>query len=336
MLLGAHTSSACIATLLCFFSVNSSAGDLFDMLKRMSEADQEQNYQGTFVLRKSDELSTLRVTHGKDKDGEWESLEALNGEARKVIRHDDRVITVFPDRNLVTVRHHDKSRSLHQKLPTNTDQIDSLYSIQRLEDDRVANRQTLVVDLLPKDKDRYGYRYWIDKSTGMLLRCDLISEKGSVIEQMMFTSFEYLPVAPARVLGLEQFERFEQRVLDEPDTVIAGEENQQVHWTVKVLPKGFMLTQSTMRYSNSDGAPQTDSIYDLPPDLQHLVYSDGLASVSVFIEKNLGVERHLQGLSTRGAMNAFGNPVGEYYATVVGQVPVKTVQLMAQSVARLH
>lgn len=253
-----------------------------------------------------------------------------------MIRHNDRVITVFPERNLVTVRHHDKSRSIHQKLPTNTDQIDSLYSIRRLDDDRVANRQTLVVDLLPKDKDRYGYRYWVDKNTGMLLRSDLISEEGAVIEQMMFTSFEYLPVAPARVLGLEQFEQFERKVLDEPEMEIASEENQDAHWTVKVLPKGFMLMRSTMRYSHADGVHQPGSIHDMPPDLQHLVYSDGLASVSVFIEKNLGVERHLQGLSTRGAMNAFGNPVGEYYATVVGEVPVKTVRSMAQSVARLH
>lgn len=339
MLFHTHTLSALIAALLYFFSANSFAGDLFDMLKRMSEADQNQNYQGTFILRKSDDLSTLRVTHGMDEEGEWESLEALNGEARKVVRHNNRVITVFPERSLVTIRHTDNNQSLHQQLPENTDQLDLFYSIQRLDDDRVANRQTLVVDLLPKDKYRYGYRYWVDKSTGMLLRCDLVSEDNIVVEQMMFTSLEYLPTAPTRVLGLEQLERFEQRVLDEPEIEIAGEENQGIqgiHWTVEILPKGFMLTQSTMRYSHLEGPHQQGSVHDLPPDLQHLVYSDGLASVSVFIEKNLGVERHLQGVSSRGAMNAFGNPVGDYHATVVGEVPVQTVQSMAQSVARLH
>lgn len=331
-----NTLSALTAALLCFFSANSFAGDLFDMLKRMSEADQAQNYQGTFILRKSDDLSTLRVTHGIDEEGEWESLEALDGEARKVVRHNNRVITVFPDRDLVTIRHTDKSQSLHQQLPENTDQLDLFYSIQRLDDDRIANRETLVVGLLPKDEYRYGYRYWIDKNKGMLLRCDLISEEGMVVEQMMFTSLEYLPSAPARVLDSEQFERFEQKILDEPEIEIASEESEGIHWTVKVLPKGFMLTQSTMRYSHIDGPHKQNSIHDLPPDLQHLVYSDGLASVSVFIEKNLGVARHLQGFSTRGAMNAFGNPVGEYHATVVGEVPVKTVQSIAQSVARLH
>lgn len=86
-------SSVFVAFFLFLFSANSFAGDLFEMLQRMSDADQQHNYQGTFILRKSDSLSTLRVTHGRDDDGGvWESLEALNGEPRKVVRRDNRVV----------------------------------------------------------------------------------------------------------------------------------------------------------------------------------------------------------------------------------------------------
>ena len=215
---------------------------------------------------------------------------------------------------------------------TNTDQLDQFYSIQRSEDGRIANRKTLVVNLLPKDEYRYGYRYWVDKNTGMLLRCDLISEDDIVVEQMMFTSLEYLPAAPVRILELEQFDMYEQKILDEPEVDVATNE---VKWTINSLPKGFMLTQSTMRYSHVESARQKGSTTHVPPDLQHLVYSDGLASVSVFIEKNLGEDKHLQGVSTRGAVNAFGNALGEHYVTVVGEVPVRTVQSMAQSIALL-
>jgi sigma-E factor negative regulatory protein RseB len=98
------------ALFLYLLSTNSFAADLFDMLKRMSDADQNQNYKGTFILRKADKLSALHVTHGVDDKGVWESLEALDGEPRKVIRHNNRVISIFPDREIITIRHSDKKQ----------------------------------------------------------------------------------------------------------------------------------------------------------------------------------------------------------------------------------
>jgi len=330
--------TASTAFFLCFFSASSVATDLFDMLKRMSDADRNQNYQGTFILRKSDNLSTLRVTHGVDDKGVWESLEALNGEPKKVLRHNNRVISVFPQQELVTIRHTDENRSLHPQLPKNIDQLELFYSIQRLSDDRIANHKALVVDLLPKDRYRYGYRYWVDKDTGMLLRCDLMAENGGgekdrkVVEQMMFTSLDYLSEAPFQNFEMKQFERYRQQVLDEP--VIDVSLNKEQRWTVNRLPVGFVLTQSTMRYSQPLAATEIPPAVVSPPDLLHMVYSDGLASVSVFIEKNLGLGKHLLGAASMGAVNAFGQPVGEYFVTVVGEVPVKTVESMAHSTVK--
>ena len=332
---------------LYLLTSNSFATDLFDMLKRMSDADRNQNYQGTFILRKSDNLSTLRVTHGVDDNGVWESIEALNGEPQKVLRHNNRVVSVYPDRELVTIRHTDKNRSLHPQLPENIDQLELFYSINRLSDDRIANHQTLVVDLLPKDQYRYGYRYWVDKDTGMLLRCDLVAEdenkEKKVVEQMMFTSLDYLTDIPPQSFELKQFERYRQQVLDEPVVEVA--QNRQQRWVVNSLPDGFMLTQSTMRYSQPLAAADNPSSENqlsenassktAPPDLLHMVYSDGLASVSVFIEKNQGAKKHLLGVASMGALNAFGRSMDDYFVTVVGEVPVKTVELMAQSTALL-
>ena len=336
---------------------NSFANDLFDMLKRMSDADRKQNYQGTFILRKSDNLSTLRVTHGVDDNGEWESIEALNGEPKKVLRHNNRVVSVYPDRELVTIRHTDKNQSLHPQLPENIDQLELFYSINRLSDDRIANHRTLVVDLLPKDQYRYGYRYWVDKDTGMLLRCDLVAEdenkEKKVVEQMMFTSLDYLIDVPSQAFELKQFERYRQQVLDEP--VVDVTQNIQQRWVVNRLPDGFMLTQSTMRYSQPLAAAGNHSSENLlpesqlsenqlpentlskiaPPDLLHMVYSDGLASVSVFIEKNQGTEKRLLGVASMGALNAFGRSMDDYFVTAVGEVPVKTVESMALSTVRL-
>lgn len=328
-----HSHSIIVAFFLYLLSTNSFAGNLIDMLKRMSDADQNQNYQGTFILRKSDNLSTLHVTHGVDNKGVWESLEALNGEPRKVFRRNNRVISVYPGRELVTIRHNEKNQSLHQQLPDNFDQIELFYSINRLKDDRIANHQTLVIDLKPKDQFRYGYRYWIDKNNGMLLRCDLVAENKVIVEQMMFTSLDYLTQTPRQVFELQKYKRFKQQVLDEPEHNVPQDGTMQ--WKVNRLPEGFMLTKSTMRYSQLAAIHKNNSLQQTHPDLLHLAYSDGLASVSVFIENNLNAENHLQGASSMGAVNAYGMRVGDYFVTVVGEVPIKTVKLMAQSTVKV-
>ena len=314
------------AVLLLSLSANSYAGNLFDMLQRMSNADHDQNYHGVFILRELDKLSTLKVRHGNDEKGVWESLETLDGESRKVIRRNNKVVSIFPERKLVTIRHRADNHSLHLQLPENIDQLDLYYTIQRLDDDRIANHQTLVVDLLPKDQYRYGYRYWVDKTTGMLLRCDLLAVDKTVVEQMMFTSLEYSDSSPVQSFDIAQFEQYKQQILDEQE--VSEHKDIQLKWAVNALPKGFMLTQSTMRRSQ----PTT---VDSNADLLHMVYSDGLASVSIFIEQNQGEEKHLQGTSTMGAVNAYGNPVGDYFVTVVGEVPVTTVQSMARSTVKL-
>jgi sigma-E factor negative regulatory protein RseB len=326
--------------ILSLIGANAWADDLSEMLQRMSDVGQSQNYRGTFILRKSDKLSTLYVAHGVDEQGVWESMESLNGELKKVLRHNNRIVSVYPDRQLVTVRQTSKQQPLHLQLPENINQLEFHYSMARLDDDRIANHPTLVVNLLPRDQYRYGYRYWIDKNTGMLLRCDLLSENNEVIEQMMFTSLEYITGASSHDFNLQQFERFNQQVLDEPSTDQVNDTT--TDWEIKQLPNGFMLTQNTMRYTRNpaEGAPKgaesanSVSTADVP-DLQHLVYSDGLASVSVFIEKNKGDENHLQGASSMGAVNAFGYSAGDFFVTVVGEVPEKTVQLMAQTTVKM-
>jgi len=161
---------------------------------------------------------------------------------------------------------------------------------------------------------------------------------------MMFTSLIYLTETPSQSFELKQFERYRQHALDEP--VIDVTQSTQQRWVVNNLPEGFMLTQSTMRYSQplavarsySSAADSSETTLSTtsPPDLLHLVYSDGLASVSVFIEENKGIEKHLLGVASMGAVNAFGRSLDDYFVTVVGEVPVKTVESMALSTAQLH
>ncbi|PCI08506.1 MAG: hypothetical protein COB77_02225 [Gammaproteobacteria bacterium] len=314
-----------IAVFFLFISTNSYAGDLFDMLQRMADANQNQNYQGVFILRKSDKLSTIKVSHGADENGVWESLTTLNGRSKKVVRRNSKIYSIYPDRELITIRHRAEDQSLHLQLPDNINQLDLFYSLNRLDDDRIAGYQALVVDLIPKDQYRYGYRYWVDIKTGMLLRCDMVAEDKTVVQQMMFTSLQYLEASPVPSFDLSHFGHYQQILLDMNGA--KDLRNSPTQWVVNVLPKGFRLTQSMMRNSTTDNKDTTG--------LVHMVYSDGLASVSIFIEQRRSGGKHVQGVSSMGAVNAYGLSVDDYFVTVVGEVPVKTVQSMARSTVKL-
>ena len=306
----------CAAGLFCFglLTGNSAvAGHVSDLLKKMSDADQQLSYQGIFIMRKSDNLMTMRVQHGTDNRGVWESIESLNGEARKVIRVNDEVTSIYPERKLVIVSNSKNKATLHPTLPENLDKLEAFYQISRLEDDRIADHPAAVLDVKPNDEHRYGYRYWLDTETGVLLKCDLLNEQGKVIEQMMFTELEYLPAAPESAFAAINHDGYDRKRLDKGRTAV-----QNTAWQVKSLPSGFMLTQSSIR--------DRGGIESL-----HLVYSDGLASVSVFIEQGEDSHHQMDGASTMGALNAYGSQIGDHFITVMGEVPATTVMQIAQS-----
>ncbi len=328
--------------ILLVLSAGSAASDLSHMLQRMSRVDQNQNYQGVFILRKDDQLSSLRVTHGSDKNGVWETMESLDGEPVNIIRRNNEIVSIYPERQLMTIRHNKNNKSLHQQLPGNLQQLDFFYVIHQLEDDRIANHQTLVVDLAPRDGLRYGYRYWVDKKTGMLLRSDLIDKNQTVLQQMMFTSLDYFLEPPPQPVKVSQFKQYRQKVLDDAVVTVEAAEagleadadksmlqQETASWQVNALPEGFMLTHSNLRHASPLNEDQSHK-----PGLLHMVYSDGLASVSVFIEEKQSEQSHSLGTSSMGAMNAFGRVLGDYVVTVVGEVPMKTVQLIALSISR--
>ncbi len=307
-----------VVSLLVLLSVSTAAlaDDLIHLLEKMSEAAHGNNYQGILILRKADQLSTLAVKHAMDHRGVWESLETLSGDPRKVIRQNNRVLSIFPERKKMTVRQSNNASSLHHKLPDNIRGLKRFYRFIRLEDDRMAGYDSLVLDLRPRDQYRYGYRYWLDRDSGMLLRCDVMDTENRVIEQMMFTRLEYLPSPPEEAFQDIHLDGYTVQSLNDiiPDP-------SELTWQVTALPAGFSLSE--LHYRGSAEASFTQ-----------LVYSDGLASVSVFIEKQDPENPREEGASSVNAVHAYGVPLGDYFVTAVGEVPARTVMRLAKSTRR--
>ena len=291
-------------------------------LDSMSSALQVLDYDGTFVYLHDNRLEAMRIVHQASPGGEKERLIALTGSAREVLR-DERVVTcIMPDNKSVMVGQ-SRPRQPFPDVPEDLDSLSPYYQLRDAGEDRIAGRMTRVIDITPRDKFRYGYRFWIDKTNFMLLKFELKGVDGTAIEQVMFTGLKIGEgISPATLepsLTGEGYNWFRQeRVGKDPDV-----DPVQPDWIVTLLPAGFKMTDSQRRRVRQGGE-----------HAEHMVFTDGLATLSVYVEKVMANETAFTGLSNMGAMNAFGSVLGDYQVTVVGEVPAATVQSVARSVAR--
>ncbi len=291
------------------------AESLDHWLDKMKQGMEANNYQGTLVIRQDDKMETLRVIHGHNEGGNWETLEFLSGEPRKVIRKDGKVTTIFPERKLVTVSQDMVHSPLHPQLPQNRELLKQYYNISLVGKGRIAGKETQVLEIMPKDQYRYGFIFWLENETGLLLKCDMLDEKRGIIEQLMFSELEFLDQSPAS--NIPEYPDFKLIDLDRDRKTQTTSD-----WNAKTLPEGFMLTQNSIKPSfHGEGI------------VHHLVYSDGMASVSVFVEKQMPDKTSLNGVSNMGALNAYGQLINDYQVTVIGEVPIATVKLIGESVA---
>jgi len=292
-------------------------------LDEMSSALQTLDYDGTFVYLHDNKLETMRIVHQQTEGGEKERLFSLTGSPREVLR-DDRTVTCIMADNKSVMFGKRRSRQPFPVVPRDLDALSDYYQLEDAGEDRMTGYMTRVIKIKPKDALRYGYRFWIDKETRMLLKFDLTGVDGKAIEQLMFTSLGIGGGIPAAALEpsltgdgyawyrQENSDRKPVRNTDAPG------------WTVERLPAGFRMVNFQHKRMHQDSV-----------SAEHMVFSDGLATVSVYVEKLAEGKAPVTGLSSMGAMNAYRAEVDGYQVTVIGEVPGVTVQMIAHSVSRL-
>jgi len=291
-------------------------------LDEMSSALQTLDYDGTFVYLHDGKLEAMRIIHQVDAGGERERLVSLTGSAREVLRDDKAVTCIMPDSRSVTVGQ-SRPRPPFPVVPRDLGSVSHHYLLEDLGDDRMAGHLTRVIAITPQDDYRYGYRFWIDKNTRMLLKSDLIGADNESIEQVMFTRLGIgADISEAELepsLTGEGYVWQRQEAIRQDPVVDPG----KPAWRVARLPAGFELTHFQHRRMRQDGAAAA-----------HMVYSDGLATVSVYVEQLSAAGDTFNGLSTMGAVNAYGLQLDGHQVTVVGEVPPVTVEMIARSVER--
>ncbi len=290
-------------------------------LARMSEATQSLNYAGTFVYQNRGQLEAMHIIHAMDEEGERERLLSLTGPRREVLRDNQVVTCILGDSRSVHVNKSRPRTPFPVRFPKELMQLEKYYDFQVRGEDRVAGRDCRVVVVQPRDKLRYGRRLCVHEDSHLLLRSELTSPDGHAIEQVMFTSVEFLEHIDDGALlpDVSSADFTWQREPDQPPE--PGNRAAESRWKVFQVPDGFVLTDHNWHQLSAH-----------EPGVEHWVYSDGLASVSVYIEASRSQDENYGGVSHRGALNAFGTMVDGHYVTVVGEVPRRTVEMIGKSV----
>ncbi|MDH5784761.1 MAG: MucB/RseB C-terminal domain-containing protein [Chromatiales bacterium] len=310
-----------LTLLLLPLSFTVTAGeDATHWLERMSQAVHQLNYDGTFVYMHGSELETMRLIHAVDGSGERERLVSLSGPSREVIREHGQVTCYLPQKTALVANHPEVPPGFPLNLPTHWAQLGEVYELKLQGESRIAGKQARHVAIVPRDGLRYGQNYWIDSESGLLLRTDIVDEQGKVVEQLEFTSLEVMTKVAPQML---QPEAGSQAVQVTPAEPAAMTVSQTLHWQVAELPAGFELELQRQHAMNDNGVA-----------VEHLIFSDGLSSVSVFIEPRLGSDES-GGSSQRGSVNAYTHLLPEQRVTVLGEVPLVTVKQIALSIAPL-
>lgn len=286
-------------------------------LERMIEAAQTLDYQGKFVYSQGQTLEAMHIVHVVGEAGVRQRLHSLSGAPREVVVADDNVTCVLPKRKIILSGGKFKHSPFPLSLSRELGKLEQYYRFDIVGDDRIANRKTRIIAIRPRDEFRFGYRLWLDHDTGLVLRSALLDEKGRVIEQFMFTDLEVNPDIDVNQWSLPQTT---QSVNPPPEVEHKPESVSESQWAVVDLPKGFIQVLHNRFTTDSSDHPT-----------EHIVFTDGLATVSVFVEKLNGERPLLTGVSQMGAMSAFGVVIDKHQALVVGEVPKVTTKLIANS-----
>jgi len=296
-----------------------------DWLQDMHDATRRLNYEGVFVYQRGAQLDTMRLVHRYDGDSEQERLISLSGPAREVIRDGTLVTCLFADDQAAVVEKNAPRDLIGLGFSAPVESLRDNYGFSLEGHDRIAGRDAAVVGVRPHRDDRYAYRLWIDSTSKLLLKSVILGRAGRVLEQVQFTQIElYDTIDPALLRPEIGGSGFTWRT-DLEDAGDAEAPASAVSWQVQWVPQGFTMRENNIQNMATSHVP-----------VDHLVYSDGLAMVSVFIEKLMQGETPLQGYSARGAVNAFSRVEDAYQITVVGELPLPTVRQIAASVARVE
>ncbi|MBS0316460.1 MAG: MucB/RseB C-terminal domain-containing protein [Proteobacteria bacterium] len=300
-------------------------------LMRMQQASRQRSYVGTFVVTSSSgNMASARIWHAWANGRQIDRVESLTGTPRSTFQYEGRVVTFLPQAHVVRTEQRAFIDLFPNLLKSNDAALDAFYQAQPVGSDRVAGYDATAILIRPRDALRFGYRVWTENKTGLVVKVQTLDDEGHVLEQAAFSDLQI--DAPVKMQALR-------RMMD--DTVgyrleksdLIKTTAQAEGWTLADPVAGFRPIDCYKR-PVADGGAQASAAH-----VMQCVFSDGLASVSLFVEPN---DPRLQTQEARLAIGATqlltrrqSTPSGDWWVTAVGEVPLRTLEDFVQGFRRV-
>ena len=315
--LGSNPSVATIATV-------QDAKGLNGWLRRMHEASKNRAYIGTYVVSSGGHIQSAKIWHVCEAGQQTERIETLTGAPRSTFRHNEQVVTFLPDQKLVRHEKREALSSFPEIVQSPDHRISDFYKLKLEGTERVAGVDADVAVLVSKDAMRFGYRVWTEQKKGLVVKLQTLDVEGRVLEQAAFS--ELLMDAPVKMDKLLQMMGKVDGLRVEQPTLVKTTASAQ-GWYLPSSVAGFKPISCYKRPASAGAA-------SLAEDSMHWVFSDGLASVSLFVE-SYDRQRHTKesGMSM-GATHTLTRHIGSYWLTAMGEVPMATLKQFANGLER--
>ena len=298
---------------------------LNDWLRRMHESSKNRAYIGTYVVSSGGQMQSAKIWHVCEGGQQTERIETLTGAARSTFRHNEKMVTFMPEQKLVRHETRESPSSFPQIVQSADHRISDFYKLKLEGSERIAGVEADIAILLPKDAMRFGYRVWTEQKKGLVVKLQTLDADGRVLEQAAFS--ELLVDAPVKMekllqmMGKVEGYRVEQPALLKTTASAEG-------WRLPAPVAGFKPMSCYKRPAPAvAGAASAE-------DSMQWVFSDGLASVSLFVE-SYDKQRHSKesGMSM-GATHTLTRQIGSYWLTAMGEVPMSTLKQFANGLER--
>ena len=301
--------------------------DAWLALQKAAFAARELNYQGIFVYQNGDQSRSVQITHMNNAGQELTRNMILDNQTiagkspakqpREVFSQGSDIVIFHPKNDKVIIEKRRGQNLFPAMLPVNLQSLKMSYTARIGVLDYIAGRQAQIIELIPKDAYRYSYKIWTDTEFGLLVKMTLQNEKSETLEQI---TFQELSMLNSHDLNWYQPSIDLSKKYEMEDVGLLN----RVHtnWIVAELPPGYVKVDHIEFMTNGKTTP-----------VNQMIFSDGIASVSLFIEPMLKGKRPKMGHHLIGSTHICANVVEGYQVMVVGEVPLATVQQIAKAVS---
>lgn len=303
---------------------NAAANGARAWLARLDEAARRRNYVGNLVVSTAVSVSATRVTHVCEGDQQFESVVAMDGEARSMLRQNDVVHTLWPRARVALVQQRDVRASFPALLTGGEQRVLDNYDLFVLGIDRVAGFEADVVLLKARDALRFSQRLWAERQTGLLLRADILAPSGQMMESSAFSELA-LGVRARGAAVLEPLRHLDGYRILRPAVLPTSLDNEG--WGLGAVPTGFREVFCAKRSLDPTGGAEA-------PVVLQAIYSDGLTHVSLFVEPFDARRHQAEVVDPIGATQTLVTRRDDHRITLMGDVPVETLKRFAGALER--